>query len=120
MVRAGFADAQSGAVLWQTPVYVGAAEKRHAFNSHATPTPACDKDGIYVYFGSGLAGLDKSGHVRWLHRDPDFHRFSRYGTGSSLALAGDVLIVFKDSEFQGHGDHLDDNQQEQQGRRTAP
>jgi outer membrane protein assembly factor BamB len=121
MVRAVLCfDAKSGELLWKTPVYVDVAEKKHSFNSHATPTPACDEDGVYAYFGSGLAALDRSGRVRWLLRDPDFHRHSRYGTGSSVVLAGEWLIVYNDSEFQGHGGHhLDDNVEGQQGRRQS-
>jgi outer membrane protein assembly factor BamB len=112
-------DADSGELLWNTPVFVAVAEKAHAFNSHATPTPASDGERVYAYFGSGLAALDWNGRVLWLNRDPDYHRHSRYGTGSSLALADDTLIVYQDSEYMGHGHHLDDDAAAQPGRRPS-
>jgi outer membrane protein assembly factor BamB len=112
-------DAKSGHILWTTPVFSANAEKTHVFSSHATPTPATDGEHVYAYFGSGLAALDKQGAVKWLHRDPDYHRFSRYGTGSSLTLSGELIIVYRDSEFAGHGDHLDDDITHQEGRRAS-
>jgi outer membrane protein assembly factor BamB len=112
-------DADSGAMLWNTPVFVAVSEKAHAFNSHATPTPASDGERVYAYFGSGLAALDHNGRILWLNRDPDYHRHSRYGTGSSLALADDTLIVYQDSEYMGHGHHLDDDASTQAGRRPS-
>jgi outer membrane protein assembly factor BamB len=112
-------DSQSGEVLWTTPVYVAAAEKRHSLNSQATPTPACDGERVYAYFGSGLAALDTSGRLLWLQRDPEFPGFIRYGAGSSVVLAGDRIIVYRDSEFMGHGDHLDDDIHTQSNRRPS-
>jgi outer membrane protein assembly factor BamB len=112
-------DAESGEVLWTTPVYVAAAEKRHSLNSLATPTPACDGERIYAYFGSGLAALDTGGRLLWLKRDPSFAGFIRYGAGSSVALAGERIIIYRDSEFMGHGDHLEDDIQCQSARRPS-
>ena len=112
-------DAQNGQVLWNTPVFVDAPERRHSLNSLATPTPACDGERVYAYFGSGLAALDTSGKLLWLKRDPDFASFIRYGAGSSVVLAGDRIIVYRDSEFMGHGDHLDDDIQSQSNRRPT-
>ena len=113
-------DAQSGQVLWSTPVFVATAEKRHSLNSLATPTPACDGERVYAYFGSGLAALDKSGQLLWLKRDPEFAGFIRYGAGSSVVLAGDRIVIYRDSEFMGHGDgFLDDDIQDQKARRPS-
>jgi outer membrane protein assembly factor BamB len=106
-------DAHSGKVLWDTPVYIAATEKRHSLNSLATPTPACDAERVYAYFGSGLAALDKNGRTLWLKRDGDFADFVRYGAGSSVALAGDRIIIYR------HGDHLDDDIQSQTQRRPS-
>ncbi len=97
-------DAQTGEVLWNTPVFVAKSEKSHSLNSQAPPTPACDGECVYAYFGSGLAALDLTGRVLWLKRDADFAGFIRYGAGSSVALAGDRIIIYRDSEFMGHGD----------------
>ena len=112
-------DARTGELLWNTPVYVAATEKRHSLGSLASPTPACDDARIYADFGSGLAALDKNGQLLWLKRDPDFPRFIRYGAGSSVALAGDRIIHYRDSEFVGPGDHLDDDIQSHTARRPS-
>ncbi len=112
-------DAQSGQVLWNTPIFVTAAEPRHSLNSLATPTPACDGERVYAYFGSGLAALSKNGQLLWLKRDADFASFIRYGAGSSVALAGDKIVIYRDSEFVGHGDHLDDDIQNQTMRKPS-
>ncbi len=112
-------DANSGEVVWHTPVYVAATEKRHSLNSLATPTPACDGERVYAYFGSGLAALDLDGRLLWVKRDPDFGGFIRYGAGSSVALAPDRIIIYRDSEFMGHGDHLDDDIKRQPNRRPT-
>src|SRR5262249_53904344 len=112
-------DAASGHVLWTTPVYLAAAEKRHSLNSLATPTPACDGERVYADFGSGLAALDPRGRVLWLKRDAEFAGHIRYGAGSSIVLAGDRIVVYRDSEFMGHGHHMEDDIREQQGRRPT-
>jgi outer membrane protein assembly factor BamB len=112
-------DAESGAVLWTTPIYVATAEKKHSLNSLATPTPACDGERVYAYFGSGLAALDTNGRLLWLKRDAEFAGFIRYGAGSSVVLADDKIILYRDSEFMGHGDHLDDDIQSQTNRRPS-
>jgi len=112
-------DANNGKVIWNTPIYVAAAEKRHSLNSLATPTPACDAERVYAYFGSGLAALDTNGRLLWLQRDPGFAGSIRYGAGSSVVLAGDRIIIYRDSEFVGHGDHLEDDIHRQTSRRPS-
>lgn len=112
-------DARDGHMLWTTPVFVAPTEKRHSLNSLATPTPACDDERVYAYFGSGLAALDKNGRVLWLKRDDKFAGHIRYGAGSSVALADDKILVYRDSEFMGHGDHLDDDFKSQTARRDS-
>lgn len=97
-------DAKSGAVLWQTTVFVSPAERKHALNTFATATPASDGERVYADFGGGLAALDRDGRLLWLIRDPDYARYLRYGAGSSPVLAGDLLIVYRDREWLGHGE----------------
>jgi outer membrane protein assembly factor BamB len=97
-------DAQTGAILWQTPVLISPGEKKHALNTFATPTPATDGERIYAYFGSCIAAVDKDGGVLWVIKDPDYLKYSRYGTGSSVVVADDLLIVYRDREWQGHGE----------------
>jgi hypothetical protein len=120
MVRAVVClDAETGNVLWNTPIFIAAADKRHSLNSLATPTPACDGERVFADFGSALAALDTDGRILWLKRDPDFAGFIRYGAGSSVVLADDRVLVYRDSEFVGHGDHLEDDIRSQTERRPS-
>jgi outer membrane protein assembly factor BamB len=111
-------DETSGAVLWQTTVFVSPAERKHALNSFATATPASDGERVYADFGGGLAALDRDGRLLWLIRDPDYPRYLRYGAGSSPVLAGDLLIVYHDREWLGHGD-LDQPAEAEMERRPS-
>jgi outer membrane protein assembly factor BamB len=97
-------DEQSGDILWQTTVCVSPAERKHALNSFATATPASDGEHVYADFGVSLAALDRAGNILWQIDDPDYPQFLRYGAGSSPVLAGDLLIVYRDREWQGHGE----------------
>lgn len=112
-------DAHSGEVLWSTPIFIAAAEKRHSLNSLATPTPACDGERVYAYFGSALAALDTDGRLLWSRHDAEFAGYIRYGAGSSVVLASDRIIIYRDSEFMGHGDDIDDDVQAQTNRRPT-
>jgi outer membrane protein assembly factor BamB len=113
-------DARTGLVMWNTPVFLAPTEKKHTLNSYATPTPATDGPCVYAHFGAGLAAVDCRGRLLWLNRDRDYHRFTRYGAGSSVVLADDLLIIYQDSEWRGHGDWLDySDNLEKVGRRPS-
>ena len=55
----------------------------------------------------------------WLATIPIIISTAATAAGPSVVLAGDLLIVFRDSEFQGHGDHLADDAGQQAGRRPS-
>ncbi|MFT3883694.1 MAG: PQQ-binding-like beta-propeller repeat protein [Gemmatales bacterium] len=97
-------DARTGTVLWQTPVLVSPTEKKHTLNSYATPTPVTDGERIYADFGSSIAALNRDGRLLWLKPNPGYANFTRYGAGSSPVLANELLIVYRDREWAGHGD----------------
>lgn len=65
----------------------------HAINSYATPTPAIDKDAVYIHFGRyGTACLDnKTGETVWERSDMQVEHIQ--GPGSSLMLYKEKLIV---------------------------
>jgi outer membrane protein assembly factor BamB len=86
-------DADTGAELWRVELFEqSAGADIHDKNSHASPTPIVDDGKVYVHFGPhGTACLTTDGDVIW--RNDELRYGPRHGTGSSPALAGDVLIV---------------------------
>ena len=65
----------------------------HAFNSHASPTPAIEAGRLYVHFGSaGTACLDTAtGKVLWQRQDLPCDHFR--GSGSSPIIHEGLLIL---------------------------
>ncbi|MCP4201566.1 MAG: PQQ-binding-like beta-propeller repeat protein [bacterium] len=92
-------DLNSGESLWQTTVARRKREKMHRMNSSAGPTPVSDGHHTFAYFGSHLAALDAGGKPVWVNEiDPAYLKEARYAAGSSLILAGDLVIVLRDRE----------------------
>lgn len=92
-------DLATGAMLWKTEVVRRPEEKLHYLNRAASATPAADGKSIFVYFGSHLAALSVEGKLLWVQEIyDDYLEYSHYGTGSSLAVAEDVVVVFRDRE----------------------
>ena len=99
-------DVETGAILWQTPIFTGRKGQVHPMNTYAAPTPASDGESIFVYFGQYLARLDTEGNIVWKQEvEPDYPQFTRYGVASSPILTDDTVIVTQDREW---GDTEDD------------
>jgi outer membrane protein assembly factor BamB len=89
---------KSGAVLWTTSVKPDAAEDpfggRMASHGYASSTPVSDGERVYVFFGkSGVLAFNLDGGLVW---ESDVGKGSSTwltGSGSSLALHGDLLFV---------------------------
>ncbi len=93
-------DAATGEKKWETPVVSTVAETKHWLSTFAATTPAADREGVYVYFGSHLARVLHTGEIDWLAEvDPAYAAYSRYGAASSPVLASDVVIVMQDREW---------------------
>src|SRR5436190_5032779 len=77
------------------------------FNSYASPTPALEKDRVYLTFGAaGTACLDRhTGKVLWTRRDLECNHFR--GPGSSPILFGDSLFLNFDGSDQQYVVGLD-------------
>jgi outer membrane protein assembly factor BamB len=87
-------ERRSGKILWrQAAPPVGTVETSlHPANGPATPTPVCDRDRVYVYFGSyGLLAYDHDGKEQW--KKPLPVPGTTFGSGSSPILAGDLLLL---------------------------
>jgi outer membrane protein assembly factor BamB len=95
-------DVKSGKLEWKKEFYSGRPPGgRHRKNSFVSETPVTDGKSIYVYVENlGLWAFDLKGNQTWtapLDANPIYLDF---GTGSSPALAGNLLIVVSDNEKQ--------------------
>jgi outer membrane protein assembly factor BamB len=95
-------DLKSGFVEWQKEFYTGRPPGgRHRKNSFISETPVTDGKSIYVYVANlGLWAFDLKGNVNW-HTPVEANPiYLDLGTGSSPALAGNLLIVLNDNQKQ--------------------
>ncbi len=95
-------DLKSGKVEWQKEFYAGQPPGgRHRKNSFASESPVTDGKFIYAYVANlGLWAFDLKGKQVWhtpLEANPIYLEF---GTGSSPALAGNLLVIVNDNEKQ--------------------
>ena len=93
---------KSGKVEWTKEFHTGHPPGgRHRKNSFVSETPVTDGEFIYVYVANlGLWAFDLKGKQVWttpLEANPIYLDF---GTGSSPALAGNLLVVLNDNEKQ--------------------
>ncbi len=93
---------KSGAVEWQKEFHTGRPPGgRHRKNSFVSESPVTDGKFIYVYVANlGLWAFDVKGKLAWntpLEANPIYLDF---GTGSSPALAGNLLVIVNDNEKQ--------------------
>jgi outer membrane protein assembly factor BamB len=95
-------DLKSGKVEWQKEFHTGHPPGgRHRKNSFVSESPVTDGKFVYVYVANlGLWAFDVKGKQVWtttLETNPIYLDF---GTGSSPALAGNLLIIVSDNEKQ--------------------
>ena len=93
---------KSGKVEWQKEFYAGRPPGgRHRKNSFASESPVTDGKFVYVYIGNlGVWAFDMKGKQVWNTPLESFPIYLDFGTGSSPALAGDLLVVLADNEKQ--------------------
>jgi outer membrane protein assembly factor BamB len=92
----------SGKVEWQKEFYTGQPPGgRHRKNSFVSESPVTDGKFVYVYVANlGLWSFDLNGKPAWntpLEANPIYLDF---GTGSSPALVGNLLVIVNDNEKQ--------------------
>jgi len=92
----------TGKVEWQKEFHTGHPPGgRHRKNSFVSESPITDGKFVYVYVANlGLWAFDVKGKPAWntpLEANPIYLDF---GTGSSPALNGDLLIIVSDNEKQ--------------------
>lgn len=85
-------DRAAGRIVWERlapEVKTKLVDKR---NNPASPSPAVDADGIYVFFPDyGLLAYDASGRERW--RMPLGPFTNIYGMGASPVIVGDLVVL---------------------------
>jgi outer membrane protein assembly factor BamB len=88
-------DRGSGKILWRQAAPAKKIEKVQKISSPATGTPATDGERVYAYIASfGLRCYDFDGHLNW--KVPLPFPKTRFGSGSSPIVAGDLVLVNAD------------------------
>ena len=95
-------DLKSGKVEWTKEFYTGRPPGgRHRKNSFVSETPVTDGKHIYVYVANlGLWAFALNGKQTWTTPHEAHPIYLDFGTGSSPALEGNLLIVVSDNQKQ--------------------
>ena len=86
----------NGGILWeQTVADAIPAYSKHASNTFATETPAASADAVYAFFGAAgvMAAYDLQGKEIWTKAFEQQKISNDFGTGSSVLLANDRVLV---------------------------
>ncbi len=100
-------DRNTGKHLWHTEIHRGnfTTKGMNAKASHASPTPACDGERVYINFLNNGAihatALDLDGKQVWQTKVTDYTLHQ--GFGSSPAVYGPLLLVTADNKGEGTG-----------------
>ena len=88
-------DASTGRPLWRRELKKTHHQTTYKANDPASPTPAADDSGVYVFFPDfGLAAYTLDGKERWRHPLGPFENF--YGMASSPVIANGMLLLLCD------------------------
>ena len=97
-------DRKTGTIAWQQSVIKSPLEKKHSLNSHASSTPACDGQRVFVSFLDKaemvVAAYDLGGKQQWVKRPGKFS--SMHGFCSSPILFKDKVILNGDHDGDGY------------------
>jgi outer membrane protein assembly factor BamB len=90
-------DASTGKELWRREIRRERAHKLFRANDPASPTPAADDSGVFVFFPDfGLVSYTPEGKERWRHPLGPFRNF--YGMAASPVVAGDLVALVCDQQ----------------------
>jgi len=99
-------DRTTGEVLWRRAVTIAHQERLHRINSAASATPTTDGERVFVYFGAfGMLCYDFAGEEQW-RREMGFP-INIFGTAASPIVAGDYLILKRDTQQQSSLEAID-------------
>lgn len=92
-------DRATGSKRWQTEIHKDGFVPQHSKNSHASSTPACDGQYVFITFAIQkalwLTALDLDGKIVWQKRLGDFQ--SMHGYGASPNVYKSLVIVTADN-----------------------
>lgn len=90
-------DAKTGKELWRRELRKTQEHKTYAANDPASPSPAADETGVYVFFADfGLAAYNADGSERWRMPLGPFKNF--YGMAASPIVVGETVIQALDQQ----------------------
>lgn len=97
-------DRRRGKKLWQTLAHRGGfMKKSHRQNSHASATPACDGERVFMAFihdgGLWVTATDLEGNIVWQTKAGPYDAL--YGFGMAPAIYGSLVIVCGDNDQTG-------------------
>ena len=91
-------DRKTGNLQWTTVVHRNGYMRKHHRNSHASSTPACDGERVYVayaaHLGVWVSAIDLEGNIVWQTEAGPAQ--SDHGYGSSPVLYKSLIIVTAD------------------------
>jgi outer membrane protein assembly factor BamB len=91
-------DRHAGRTLWERTAPQVATKIVDKRNNPASPSPAVDADGVYVFFPDyGMIAYDSSGKQLWTMPLGPFNNI--YGMGASPVLVGDLLVLACDQSL---------------------
>jgi outer membrane protein assembly factor BamB len=95
-------DLRTGKVIWKQEYHSGRPPGgRHRKNSFASETPVTDGKFVYIYAPNlGLYAYDMKGRQIWKTLLEAYPVYLDFGTGSSPALAGNLIVIVNDNEKQ--------------------
>ena len=92
-------DRDTGQKLWQTQVHRGGFMRMNPKNSHASSTPACDGQRVFMPFmvqnGIWLTAMDFDGKIVWQRKLGAFQ--TMHGFAASPVVYGSLVIVVADA-----------------------
>jgi outer membrane protein assembly factor BamB len=90
-------DPRTGKEIWRREISKQHQHKTYAANDPASPSPAADDTGVYVFFADfGLAAYNADGTQRWRMPLGPFKNF--YGMAASPIVAGETVIQVLDQQ----------------------
>lgn len=98
-------DRATGEIIWQKGIVARQPEDEYgqmlAEHGYATHTPACDGERVYAFFGkTGVFAFDMKGEELWRADVGDGSAINNWGSGTSVVLHGDLVIVNANAESQ--------------------
>lgn len=93
-------DRRTGELRWESVLRRGSLMPKHAKNTHASATPACDGKRVYVPMMNGghlwLSAVDVGGNLAWQTNIGKYENGNGYG--SSPVLYESLVIVANDNQ----------------------